>query len=165
MEGQHILSPQKLASPKHNNHPRPPTEGSAAAGSPMSQNRDVIHLPLNLQPPPGDIVPQAPQIQPPGKNSGGKKEGGGGERSRRMSEISAAQKLASIVEESEHGSSLSTSGTFTDSSSRPPLAGRKGSTQVWSLTQFYSVDFSQSRIGVNKCVFNKRTIKVCLSCC
>ena len=25
--------------------------------------------------------------------------------------------------------------------------------QVWSLTQFYSVDFSQSRIGVNKCVF------------
>ena len=41
-----------------------------------------------------------------------------------MSEISAAQKLASIVEESEHGSSLSTSGTFTDSSSRPPLPGR-----------------------------------------
>ena len=37
--------------------------------------------------------------------------------------------------------------------------------QVWSLTQFYSVDFSQSRIGVNKCVFNKRTIKVCVSCC
>ena len=33
-------------------------------------------------------------------------------------------------------------------------------TQVWSLTQFYSVDFSQSRIGVKKCVFNKRTIKV-----
>ena len=27
--------------------------------------------------------------------------------------------------------------------------------QVWSLTQFYSVDFSQSRIGVKKCVFNK----------
>ena len=37
--------------------------------------------------------------------------------------------------------------------------------QVWSLTQFYSVDFSQSRISVNKCVFNKRTIKVCVSCC
>ena len=34
--------------------------------------------------------------------------------------------------------------------------------QVWSLTQFYSVDFSQSRIGVNKCVFNKRTIEVCV---
>ena len=32
-----------------------------------------------------------------------------------MSELSAAQKLASIVEESEHDS-LSTSGTFTDSS-------------------------------------------------
>ena len=36
--------------------------------------------------------------------------------------------------------------------------------QVWSLTQSYSVDFSQSRIGVNKCVFYKRTIKVCISC-
>ena len=36
--------------------------------------------------------------------------------------------------------------------------------QVWSLTQFYSVDFSQSRIGIKKCVFNKRTIKVCVSC-
>ena len=35
-----------------------------------------------------------------------------------------------------------------------------GSGQVWSLTQFYSVDFSQSWIGVRKCVFNKRTIKV-----
>ena len=32
--------------------------------------------------------------------------------------------------------------------------------QVWSLTQFYSVDFSQSRIDVKKC-----TIKVCVSCC
>ena len=31
--------------------------------------------------------------------------------------------------------------------------------QVWSLTQFYSVDFSQSR---KKCVFNKHTIKVCV---
>ena len=31
--------------------------------------------------------------------------------------------------------------------------------QVWSLTQFYSVDFSQSRIGVKKCVFNKRKIQ------
>ena len=29
---------------------------------------------------------------------------------------------------------------------------------------FYSVDFSQSRIGVKKCVFIKRTIKVCVSC-
>ena len=37
--------------------------------------------------------------------------------------------------------------------------------QVWSLTQFYSVDISQSRIGVKKCVFNKRTIKVCVRCC
>ena len=36
--------------------------------------------------------------------------------------------------------------------------------QVWSLKQFYSVDFSQSRIDVNKCVFYKHTIKVCVSC-
>ena len=36
--------------------------------------------------------------------------------------------------------------------------------QVWSLTQFYSIDFSQSRIGVKKC-YSKRTIKVCVSCC
>ena len=35
--------------------------------------------------------------------------------------------------------------------------------QVWSLTQFYSDDFSKSRIGVSKSVFNKRTIKVCVS--
>ena len=36
--------------------------------------------------------------------------------------------------------------------------------QVWSLTQLYSVDFSQSRIREKKCVFNKRTIKVCVNC-
>ena len=36
---------------------------------------------------------------------------------------------------------------------------------VWSQSQFYSVDFSQSRIIVKKCVFNKRTIKVCVSWC
>ena len=32
------------------------------------------------------------------------------------------------------------------------------------LTQFYSVDFSKSRIIDKKCIFNKRTIKVCVSC-
>ena len=37
--------------------------------------------------------------------------------------------------------------------------------QVWSLTHFYSVDFSKSRIGVKKCVFYKRKTKVCVSCC
>ena len=37
--------------------------------------------------------------------------------------------------------------------------------QVWSLTQFYSVDFSKWRISVKKCVFYKRTIKVCVSFC
>ena len=36
--------------------------------------------------------------------------------------------------------------------------------QVWSLTQFYHVDFSQSRIRVKRCVFNKRTIKVRVRC-
>ena len=46
------------------------------------------------------------------------------------------------------------------------VADQRGSgvAQVWSLTQFYSVDFSQSRVGVKKCVFDKRTIKVCVSC-
>ena len=34
--------------------------------------------------------------------------------------------------------------------------------QVWSLIQFYSIDFSQSRISVEKCVSNQRTIKVCI---
>ena len=37
---------------------------------------------------------------------------------------------------------------------KPVLALGVGATQVWSLTQFYSVDFSKSTIGVNKCVFN-----------
>ena len=36
--------------------------------------------------------------------------------------------------------------------------------QVWLITQFYSIDFSKSRNDVKKCVFNKRTIKVCISC-
>ena len=36
--------------------------------------------------------------------------------------------------------------------------------QVWSLTRFFSVDFLQSRISVDKCVLNKRTIKVCVNC-
>ena len=36
--------------------------------------------------------------------------------------------------------------------------------QVWSLTQIYSVDFSKSRIRVKKCIFNKHTIKVRVSC-
>ena len=35
--------------------------------------------------------------------------------------------------------------------------------QVWSIAQFYSVDFLHSRISVSKCVFSKRTIKVCVS--
>ena len=36
--------------------------------------------------------------------------------------------------------------------------------QVWSLTQFYAVDFSNSRISVKKCVFNECTFKVCINC-
>ena len=58
------------------------------------------------------------------------------------------------------------------SKKRPPEAatdpdGNSGSPddQVWSLTLFYSVDFSKSTIDVKRCVFNKRTIKVCVSCC
>ena len=43
------------------------------------------------------------------------------------------------------------------------VAAGKG--QVWSITQFYSIDFSQSRIIIKKCVFNKHTIKVCVCCC
>ena len=46
----------------------------------------------------------------------------------------------------------------------PPVAGRL-EVQLWSLTQFYSIDFSQSRIGVKKCVFYKCTIKVRVTCC
>ena len=33
-----------------------------------------------------------------------------------------------------------------------------------TITQFDSLDFLQSKIGVKKCVFNKRKIKVCISC-
>ena len=45
------------------------------------------------------------------------------------------------------------------------LGQEPGVVQVWSLTQFYSVVFSKSRNNAKKCVFNKRTIKVCFSCC
>ena len=37
--------------------------------------------------------------------------------------------------------------------------------QVWSPTQSHYISFLQSRISVNQCVFNKGTIKVCVSCC
>ena len=56
-------------------------------------------------------------------------------------------------------------GTWTAHSSAHSGQPQAGNFQVWSLTQFYSVDFSQSRIGVNKCVFYKRTVKVSVSCC
>ena len=39
-----------------------------------------------------------------------------------------------------------------------------GFVQVRSLTQFYSVDLSLSRSGVGKCLLNKHTMKVCISC-
>ena len=52
-----------------------------------------------------------------------------------------------------------------DGPSGPREATAHKRSQVWSLTQFYSVDFSQSKISVKTCVFNKRTIKVCVSCC
>ena len=40
---------------------------------------------------------------------------------------------------------------------------RTGEIKLCSLTKLDPVDFSQSRISVKKCVFNKRTIKVCVS--
>ena len=40
----------------------------------------------------------------------------------------------------------------------------KAHEQVWSLTQFYSVFHNQGS-ALKKCVFNKRTIQVCVSCC
>ena len=45
------------------------------------------------------------------------------------------------------------------------LLSTKNPDQVLSLTQVYSVDFSPSRISEKKCVFNKRTTKVCTICC
>ena len=42
--------------------------------------------------------------------------------------------------------------------------GEPSKRQLWSLTQFHSDSFSLSRISVKKCVLNKRTIKVCVSC-
>ena len=64
------------------------------------------------------------------------------------------------------GSSCVVSAAPTHQAYKKETSVRKSNVnQVWSLTQFYSVDFSKSRIGVNKCVFYKRTIKVCVSCC
>ena len=65
-------------------------------------------------------------------------------------------------------------GVFGSAGSGVPAAARVGARfrlptsgcmQVWSLIQFYSVDFSKSRIGEKKCIFNKLTIKLCVSCC
>ena len=38
-----------------------------------------------------------------------------------------------------------------------------GEFQVWSLTRFYSVDFSQSRIGVKECVQGLRQLLLTVS--
>ena len=47
----------------------------------------------------------------------------------------------------------------------PRLSGVDEALQgIRSLSELYSVDFSQSRISVEKCVFNRRTIKVCVTC-
>ena len=48
---------------------------------------------------------------------------------------------------------------------KPTCKFVKSSTGLVTTTQFYSVDFSQSRIGADKCVFNKGTTKVRVSCC
>ena len=42
------------------------------------------------------------------------------------------------------------------------LASPSGIHQVWPLTQFYSPYFSQSTIGVKKCILIKLAIKVCV---
>ena len=44
------------------------------------------------------------------------------------------------------------------------IAPHQTHVQVWSLTQFYSVDFLNSRINGKKCIFNKCTFKVCVNC-
>ena len=71
-----------------------------------------------------------------------------------------------VLEGGDVGDSLVLKGLQADIESL--LLGQQGldaaQVQVWSLTQFYSVDFSKSRIGVKKCIFNKHTIKVCVSC-
>ena len=56
----------------------------------------------------------------------------------------------------------SSSTLSTNESPSSPSSIPSGGRQVWSLTQFYSVDFSPSRISVNKCGFNRRRIKVCV---
>ena len=63
------------------------------------------------------------------------------------------------------GNTLRNPPLYLDGRVKHHIEGRSDRDQVWSLTQFYSVDFSQSRISVKKCVFNKHTIKVCISCC
>ena len=55
------------------------------------------------------------------------------------------------------------SGVASSRKGRRRFCHRTDRRQVWSLTQFYSVGFSQLRISVKKCVYNKRTIKVCIS--
>ena len=57
------------------------------------------------------------------------------------------------------------SGVASSQKGRRRFCHRTDGRQVWSLTQSYSVDSSQSRISVKKCVFSKRTIKVSFSCC
>ena len=63
------------------------------------------------------------------------------------------------------GSSGAPSGFSRNDASRASLGGHNGGgsgappggaqyDQVWSLTQLYSVEFSQSMIDVKKCVFN-----------
>ena len=79
-----------------------------------------------------------------------------------LNQTSVSDSVATFVK-SQHSETLSINGkpVWQSTESRDGC----GRVQVWSLTQFYSVDFSKSRIVVKKCVFNKHTIKVCVSCC
>ena len=70
--------------------------------------------------------------------------------------------LDELMEEVDpKGATEAVEGPTTDAA----VEGLADELQVWSLTQFYFVDFSKLRIGGQKCVFYKHTIKVCVSCC
>ena len=68
-------------------------------------------------------------------------------------------------QEPDKAGMVSDSSDKTGQPSANQLPSHSETNQVWSQTQFYSVDFSQSKISVKACVFYKRTIKVCVSCC
>ena len=71
-----------------------------------------------------------------------------------MESMASANILTPAMDCRSESAASSTAAAASAAAEVPPSAVES---QVWSLTQFYSVDFSQSRISVKKCVFNKRT--------